>query len=125
MGLLRMIIGDCTMQKSHYLNHVICERLTLLISLEMNYRRNKNNKNMQQANKKVANKQLVPEYIGKLFNSWCMNTKGVIVLKLSDILKLSQPRLQSYFLMKPRVRRSPKTKNMNVVDEKKKSENEI
>ena len=97
--LLRMIIGDCTMHKSHYLNNVICERLTLLISLEVNSRRNKNNK-------KIANRQLVPEYICKLFNSWCMNTKGVIVLKLADVLKLSQPRLQSYFLTKPRAKKT-------------------
>ena len=104
--LLRMIIGDCTMQKVYYQNEIICERLTLLISLEINYRRmlsinKQKNKNM---NKRTSNKQLVPEYIGKLFHSWCMNTKGVIVLKLDDIQKLSQTRLQSYFLVKPRVR---------------------
>eukprot|EP01084_Bolivina_argentea_P074656 135418_1 len=97
--LLRMIIGDCSMQKIYYSNSIICERLTLLISLEINYTRNIN-KNKKQ-NNIIKQKELVPEYIGKLFHSWCLNTKGIIVLKLNDILKLSQIRLHSYFLTKP------------------------
>merc|ERR1712003_614338 len=67
--------------------------------LSMNKNKNKSSLLLN----KNRNKNFVPEYIGKLFSSWCMNTKGVIVLKLDDILKLSQQRLQSYFLMKPRV----------------------
>ena len=100
--LLRMIIGDCNIQKSYYNNKIICERLTLLISLEINYRRmmllneKKNIKNGK--NEKKVNK-LVPEYVGKLFHSWCMNVAGIIVLKLDNLLKI-QSRLQSYLLIK-------------------------
>eukprot|EP01083_Nonionella_stella_P281564 958057_1 len=88
--LLRMIIAG--EQNKYYKNRIVCDRLSLLISLEINDRRNK---------QKPTKNNLVPQYIAKLFHSWCMNVCGVIVLRKKQIEKLSkQTRLQSYFLTK-------------------------